>query len=193
MQYADELYLFTHFVCFLFVNEQATLKMLMQTIIMSVFKSFFIIMGMFLLMISYAFAGVILFGTVKYGFNLDRYVSFYIYSQNVYSFHEDFEADLLHTFTGLSKEPRNNCYFILWYIRGLLHNHLFTYSNAMQLFGYLSDFSAASEFILRNWIMSHTCTCVVYLARIVTKTGIWDMIAKILDFKFFIIPILSFW
>jgi hypothetical protein len=29
-------------------------------------------MGMFLLMLFYAYTGVILFGTVKYGFNLDR-------------------------------------------------------------------------------------------------------------------------
>ncbi|KAJ8310369.1 hypothetical protein KUTeg_012234 [Tegillarca granosa] len=58
---------------FTITGKHATLKMLMQTIIMSVFKSFFIIMGMFLLMISYAFAGVILFGTVKYGFNLGRH------------------------------------------------------------------------------------------------------------------------
>ena len=46
--------------------------MLMQTVVMSVLKSFFIIMGMFLLMLFYAYTGVILFGTVKYGFNLDR-------------------------------------------------------------------------------------------------------------------------
>ena len=57
------------FFCWLF---QATLKMLMQTVVMSVLKSFFIIMGMFLLMLFYAYTGVILFGTVKYGFNLDR-------------------------------------------------------------------------------------------------------------------------
>ena len=51
---------------------QATLKMLMQTVVMSVFKSFFIIMGMFLLMLFYAYSGVILFGSVKYGYNLGR-------------------------------------------------------------------------------------------------------------------------
>ena len=48
--------------------------MLMQTVVMSVFKSFFIIMGMFLLMLFYAYAGVILFGTVKYGYDLGRLV-----------------------------------------------------------------------------------------------------------------------
>ena len=48
--------------------------MLMQTVVMSVFKSFFIIMGMFLLMLFYAYSGVILFGSVKYGYNLGRLV-----------------------------------------------------------------------------------------------------------------------
>lgn len=57
-------------------SHQATLKMLMQTVVMSVFKSFFIIMGMFLLMLFYAYAGVILFGTVKYGYNLGRHANF---------------------------------------------------------------------------------------------------------------------
>ena len=36
--------------------------MLMQTVVMSVLRSFFIIMAMFLLMLFYAYAGVILFG-----------------------------------------------------------------------------------------------------------------------------------
>ena len=56
------------------LSLQATLKMLMQTVVMSVFKSFFIIMGMFLLMLFYAYSGVILFGSVKYGYNLGRWV-----------------------------------------------------------------------------------------------------------------------
>jgi hypothetical protein len=51
---------------------KATLKMLMLTIIVSFFKSFFIIVGMFLLMLVYAFAGVILFGCVKSGHDLGR-------------------------------------------------------------------------------------------------------------------------
>ena len=50
--------------------------MLMLTIIVSVFKSFFIIVGMFLLMLVYAFAGVILFGCVKSGHDLGRHANF---------------------------------------------------------------------------------------------------------------------
>ncbi|XP_071140116.1 sodium leak channel NALCN-like isoform X2 [Mytilus edulis] len=61
---------------FTITGKHATLKMLMQTVLMSVFKSFFIIMGMFLLMLFYAYMGVILFGTVKYGYNLDRHANF---------------------------------------------------------------------------------------------------------------------
>ena len=55
---------------------QATLKMLMLTVMVSMFKSFFIIMGMFVLMLCYAFAGVILFGCVKHGENLGRHANF---------------------------------------------------------------------------------------------------------------------
>jgi hypothetical protein len=50
--------------------------MLMLTIIVSFFKSFFIILGMFLLMLVYAFAGVILFGCVKFGPELGRHANF---------------------------------------------------------------------------------------------------------------------
>ena len=50
--------------------------MLMLTVLMSVLRSFFIIMGMFLLMLFYAYAGVILFGSVKYGYNLNRQANF---------------------------------------------------------------------------------------------------------------------
>ncbi|KAL4219841.1 hypothetical protein ACF0H5_020252 [Mactra antiquata] len=57
-------------------GKQATLKMLMQTVLMSVFKSFFIIMGMFLLMLFYAYTGVLLFGNVKYGYDLGRHANF---------------------------------------------------------------------------------------------------------------------
>ena len=46
--------------------------MLMLTVVVSMFKSFFIIMAMFLLMLFYAYTGVILFGTVKHGENLGR-------------------------------------------------------------------------------------------------------------------------
>ncbi|XP_021355108.1 sodium leak channel non-selective protein-like isoform X2 [Mizuhopecten yessoensis] len=61
---------------FTITGKHATLKMLMQTVVMSVFKSFFIIMGMFILMMFYAYAGVILFGTVKHGFDLGRHATF---------------------------------------------------------------------------------------------------------------------
>ena len=50
--------------------------MLMLTVVMSMFKSFFIILGMFLRMLCYAFAGVILFGCVKHGENLGRHANF---------------------------------------------------------------------------------------------------------------------
>ena len=50
--------------------------MLMQTVVMSVAKSFFIITGMFVLMLCYALAGVILFGNVKHGENLGRHANF---------------------------------------------------------------------------------------------------------------------
>lgn len=48
--------------------------MLMLTVFMSMFRSFFIIMAMFLLMLFYSYAGVILFGMVKYGQAVGRYV-----------------------------------------------------------------------------------------------------------------------
>lgn len=51
---------------------KVTLKMLLLTVVVSMYKSFFIIVGMFLLLLCYAFAGVVLFGTVKYGENINR-------------------------------------------------------------------------------------------------------------------------
>lgn len=54
--------------------------MLLLTVVVSMYKSFFIIVGMFLLLLCYAFAGVVLFGTVKYGENINRweaYASFF--------------------------------------------------------------------------------------------------------------------
>lgn len=54
---------------------QVTLKMLLLTVVVSMYKSFFIIVGMFLLLLCYAFAGVVLFGTVKYGENINRWVA----------------------------------------------------------------------------------------------------------------------
>ncbi|XP_037089307.1 sodium leak channel non-selective protein-like [Pollicipes pollicipes] len=69
------------FICiilrfFTITGKHATLKMLMLTVVVSVYKSFFIIMGMFLLLLSYAFAGTILFGTVKYGEGIGRQANF---------------------------------------------------------------------------------------------------------------------
>lgn len=61
---------------FTIAGKHATLKMLMLTIIVSFFKSFFIIIGMLLLMLVYAFAGVILFGCVKSGHDLGRHANF---------------------------------------------------------------------------------------------------------------------
>ncbi|CAF0876504.1 unnamed protein product [Rotaria sordida] len=61
---------------FTIAGKHATLKMLMLTIIVSFFKSFFIILGMFLLMLVYAFAGVLLFGCVKFGPELGRHANF---------------------------------------------------------------------------------------------------------------------
>jgi len=50
--------------------------MLMQTVFVSMYKSSFIIMGMFLLITCYALAGVILFGSVKYGEAVNRQANF---------------------------------------------------------------------------------------------------------------------
>lgn len=61
---------------FTITGKHATLKMLMLTVVVSMFKSFFIILGMFLLMLFYAFTGVILFGCVKYGEDLGRQANF---------------------------------------------------------------------------------------------------------------------
>ncbi|MEJ1280667.1 sodium leak channel non-selective [Cricetulus griseus] len=58
-----------------FNENKVTLKMLLLTVVVSMYKSFFIIVGMFLLLLCYAFAGVVLFGTVKYGENINRYCS----------------------------------------------------------------------------------------------------------------------
>ena len=56
------------------VQLQATLKMLMLTVAESMWKSFFLIIGMFLLMLFYAYTGVLVFGMVRYGEHLNRYV-----------------------------------------------------------------------------------------------------------------------
>nr|CAB3264197.1 sodium leak channel non-selective protein [Phallusia mammillata] len=57
-------------------GKHATLKMLLMTVAVSVYRSFFIIIAMFLLLLCYAFAGVVMFGTVKYGENIDRHANF---------------------------------------------------------------------------------------------------------------------
>ncbi|CAL8084276.1 unnamed protein product [Calicophoron daubneyi] len=62
---------------FTIAARHVTLKMLMLTVVMSMYKSLFIITSMFLLMIVYALAGVILFGSVKYGDNLGRHANFH--------------------------------------------------------------------------------------------------------------------
>ncbi|XP_071451143.1 sodium leak channel NALCN [Hetaerina americana] len=61
---------------FTITGKHATLKMLMLTVGVSVYKSFFIIFGMFLLVFFYALAGTILFGTVKYGEGIGRRANF---------------------------------------------------------------------------------------------------------------------
>ncbi|KAL1423919.1 hypothetical protein MTO96_020713 [Rhipicephalus appendiculatus] len=60
---------------FTITGKHATLKMLMLTVVVSVYKSFFIIMGMFLLILFYALTGVILFGNVKFGEHIGRIVT----------------------------------------------------------------------------------------------------------------------
>ncbi|MGH0151759.1 UNVERIFIED_CONTAM: hypothetical protein FKN15_023178 [Acipenser sinensis] len=57
-------------------GKHVTLKMLLLTVVVSMYKSFFIIIGMFLLLLCYAFAGVVLFGTVKYAENINRHANF---------------------------------------------------------------------------------------------------------------------
>jgi hypothetical protein len=53
-------------------GKHATLTMLIQTVGVSVYKSFFIIMGMFILITCYALIGVNLFGNLKYGEAINR-------------------------------------------------------------------------------------------------------------------------
>ena len=59
-----------------FPGKHSTLTMLIQTVIMSIYKSFFIIMLMFLMITCYALAGNILFGNVKYGEAINRHANF---------------------------------------------------------------------------------------------------------------------
>ena len=57
-------------------GKHDTLKMLMLTVVMSLLKSFFIIAVLIVIMLGYSLAGVILFGTVKYGEALNRHANF---------------------------------------------------------------------------------------------------------------------
>ena len=61
---------------FTITGKHATLKMLFQTVLVSIYKSFFIIMGMALLITCYALVGVILFGSLKYGEAVNRHANF---------------------------------------------------------------------------------------------------------------------
>ncbi|XP_071839372.1 sodium leak channel NALCN-like isoform X2 [Apostichopus japonicus] len=61
---------------FSITGKHPTLKMLMMTIVVSVMKSLFIIIGLYLLIVFYAFTGVVLFGKVKYGEMLGRHANF---------------------------------------------------------------------------------------------------------------------
>lgn len=54
-------------------GRNSTLKMLMLTVVMSMFRSFFIITAMLLFVLFYAYTGVILFGMVKYGQAVSKY------------------------------------------------------------------------------------------------------------------------
>jgi len=61
---------------FEFKTFQNTLKNLIMTIAVSVYKSFFIILAMFLLLLCYALLGVLHFGSVKYGEMINRHANF---------------------------------------------------------------------------------------------------------------------
>ncbi|CAJ0583303.1 unnamed protein product, partial [Mesorhabditis spiculigera] len=61
---------------FTIAGRKSTLKMLMQTVLMSMVRSMFIIAAMFLLVLFYAYTGVILFGMVKYGQAVSKHVNF---------------------------------------------------------------------------------------------------------------------
>uniref|UniRef100_A0A0N5A4C0 Sodium leak channel non-selective protein n=1 Tax=Parastrongyloides trichosuri TaxID=131310 RepID=A0A0N5A4C0_PARTI len=61
---------------FTIAGRNTILKMLMLTVLMSMYRSFFIILAMFLLVLFYAYTGVILFGMVKYGQAVSKHVNF---------------------------------------------------------------------------------------------------------------------
>ena len=64
-------------------GKHATLSMLMQTVGVSVVKSFFIILSMFILITCYALVGVILFGNLKYGEAINRQANFHTAGQGM--------------------------------------------------------------------------------------------------------------
>ncbi|VDO07851.1 unnamed protein product [Rodentolepis nana] len=61
---------------FTIAGKYVTLKMLMLTVTMSIYKSLFILTSMVVLMLVYGLLGVVLFGSVKYGDNLGRHANF---------------------------------------------------------------------------------------------------------------------
>ncbi|CAG0907530.1 unnamed protein product, partial [Cyprideis torosa] len=61
---------------FTITGKHATLKMLMLTVVVSFFKSFFIIMGLFVLILTYGLIGNILFGTVRHMEAIHRNANF---------------------------------------------------------------------------------------------------------------------
>ena len=61
---------------FTIAGRSTTLKMLMLTVVMSMFRSFFIIIAMALVVLFYAYTGVILFGMAKYSQAVSKHVNF---------------------------------------------------------------------------------------------------------------------
>ncbi|CAG0914974.1 unnamed protein product [Notodromas monacha] len=61
---------------FTITGKHATLRMLMLTVVVSVYKSFFIIMGLFLLILTYGLIGNILFGNIRYMEGIHRLANF---------------------------------------------------------------------------------------------------------------------
>ncbi|VDD75896.1 unnamed protein product [Mesocestoides corti] len=62
---------------FTIAGKYVTLKMLMLTVTMSIYKSLFILTSMVVLMLVYGLMGVVLFGSVKFGDNLGRHANFH--------------------------------------------------------------------------------------------------------------------
>lgn len=61
---------------FTICGKHATLQMLMLTVVVSVYKSFFVILGLTVLLLFYTLMGVQLFGSIKFGENLNRQANF---------------------------------------------------------------------------------------------------------------------